>query len=116
MNDSSADIINVPEALERVDGDRAFLRELLDEFTAMLPEQLRRLREAMSRSAFEESRQLAHSIKGAGRNLGAGRIALMALQTEAAAMEADMPHLQEAFKNLENECRILSQAVREGVL
>lgn len=57
------------KAIERVDGDEEFLRELLFELADQVDESWAVIEEAISSKDFSKLRSRAHSIKGAAANL-----------------------------------------------
>jgi CheY-like chemotaxis protein len=59
------------ELLERIDGDRGFLSELLELFRNDYPAQLRAAREAVESGDPVVVQRIAHSLKGALKNLAA---------------------------------------------
>jgi signal transduction histidine kinase/DNA-binding response OmpR family regulator len=83
--------VDVPTALNRVNGKRELLWRLLADFrtrNASAAEQLRRL---FDESDFSAARDLAHTIKGAAATLAAQRIAAAAATIESAARTTTLP-------------------------
>jgi len=63
------------QAIERLDGDEEFLRELLYELVEQVDESWSGFEEAISSKDHETLRRLAHSIKGAAANLNVDKMA-----------------------------------------
>ena len=74
--------IDVPLALERVDGDMELLEELVATFLDDLPTTLRALGEAVDREDHVETRRLAHGLRGSLASLAAMPAAGLAQQVE----------------------------------
>ena len=68
-----------------VGDDPEFLAELIDEFVADAPAQLKLLREAATSGDAIGARRAAHTLKGNGRTFGAGELATLCQDAEAAA-------------------------------
>jgi len=81
--------VSTDELLERLDGDRAFLSELLDLFRADYPAQLSKAREAAARGDAAALEQYAHTLKGALINLAAPAASGLAAEIEAMGKNGD---------------------------
>jgi two-component system, sensor histidine kinase and response regulator len=93
--------------LERLEGDRELLLEMVDLFRQDAPQLLSALRDALGNGDMVLLERSAHSLKGAASNLSAKRIATAALQLEkdakskdATAAEASLAEAERALKNL----------------
>ena len=75
-------VYNREDFLARAQGDAELVREIEKAFLEDMPEQFRRLTEAVSAGHLDAVEDRAHQIKGAAANLGAE-----ALRAEAGAME-----------------------------
>jgi CheY-like chemotaxis protein len=73
------------DALDRVDGDRGFLVELVENFRRSHPGVLAELREHARAGRHDELRRDAHTLKGAAASLGAAALAEAARVTEDVA-------------------------------
>ncbi|HKB35523.1 MAG TPA: response regulator [Gemmataceae bacterium] len=69
--DPPTEILNRSEALVRVGGDAALLRELVTLFRQTSPQQMAELREAIARRDYRTVARLAHMLKQAVATLGA---------------------------------------------
>jgi CheY-like chemotaxis protein len=63
--------VNTDELLERVDGDRGFISELLELFRGDYPRQIQEMRGAIALGDGQALQQVAHALKGALGNLSA---------------------------------------------
>ncbi len=70
--------------LERVDGDEALLRELVDLFLQTYPDLLRRLRADCENGDADDLARQAHTLKGMLGNFGTGPAFTLALELEQA--------------------------------
>ena len=86
-----------------VGDDPAFVAELIDEFIAEAPGQLRALREAAATCGVEEARRAAHTLKGNARTFGAEGLASLCLEAETAAAAADLESVRDRLDALEAE-------------
>jgi HPt (histidine-containing phosphotransfer) domain-containing protein len=68
--------------LESVQGDRAFLAELLDTFLAEAPNLLAAMRQALARQDAAGLRLAAHSLKSNSRDFGAAILSGLCLELE----------------------------------
>ena len=86
--------------LERLDGDTAFMAELLDLFVQDFPEKLEALRGALEQENGETLARAAHALKGAGANVASERLRHLALDIEKAAKDNQFDAAQSAFEAL----------------
>ncbi len=70
------------ELLERVDGDRIFVQELVDIFRADYPLQIRSMREAVEKGDSATLQRAGHALKGALKNLAAPTASILASELE----------------------------------
>ncbi|MFM7199847.1 MAG: Hpt domain-containing protein [Myxococcota bacterium] len=77
-------ILNVEEALERLDGDHELYAEVLQLFMEDTPKLLDALKLEVRGHSSREATRLAHSIKSAAANVGASEVARLAAQCELA--------------------------------
>ncbi len=91
---------NMNKALEMVDGDREFLRELIDLFLADYPEKLIQIQDAIQRRDLKVIQENAHSLKGAAGNLGLTEIYEASLAMERLAREGKIENMEKIFTEL----------------
>jgi two-component system sensor histidine kinase/response regulator len=103
------------ELLERIDGDRAFLSELIDLLRGDYPKQIRMIREAIMANDVETLQRVGHALKGALGNLAApiasriaGELEAMGRSDQIALAELKVIELEEevarVFEALEALC------------
>jgi HPt (histidine-containing phosphotransfer) domain-containing protein len=90
--------VNESEALERLNGDREFLNELLVDFVKMADEEMDKLRNALQGNDANIAVVSSHGMKGAAANLSANAFADEARRIEMLCRES---RLQEAASNLD---------------
>jgi HPt (histidine-containing phosphotransfer) domain-containing protein len=87
---SALDNAVLGELRASVGDDPEFLAELIDEFVADAPAQVKSLREAATSGDAIGARRAAHTLKGNSRTFGAGGLALLCQEAEAAAGTGDL--------------------------
>ncbi len=105
------------ELRESVGGDAVFLGELIDEFLADAPRQLQALRESAAAGDREAARRAAHSLKGNARTFGAGSLAALCQEAEAAALDGDLNAVLAGVEAIDEawiEVRTALTAVRDA--
>ncbi len=103
----------IEEALERCDGDREFLSELMDMFFQELPTSLSGLRESLESEDCDGVFKQAHALKSSLGNLGAGRAFKTAKELEVAGKGKNLEDCQRLFHKLESDIEEFSLAVKE---
>ena len=98
---------DVEGALERVEGDREFLGELLTELVEYASEAIGTLREGVEADDAERVERSAHSIKGAAANLAAEGTRALALGIEEAGREGRLKDAGELLGRLDVEVKRL---------
>jgi len=100
---SALDTAVLGELRESVGDDPAFVAELIDEFVADAPAQLRSLADAVAAGDAAAARRAAHTLKGNGRTFGAGELAALCQQAEAAAAAGDLGAAASQLDEIEHE-------------
>ena len=103
----------IEEALERCDGDREFLSELMDMFFQELPTNLTGLRRSLEANDCDGVFKQAHALKSSLGNLGAGKAFKTAKDLELAGRSKSLVDCKKLFNMLESEIEEFSLAVRE---
>ena len=75
------DAFDMDELLRRASGNRAFARKLLDRFRGRLPDDVKRLTDAIH-TRNEEAARIAHMLKGTAGNLAATRLRVVVAEME----------------------------------
>jgi len=94
--------LDLGELMERVGGDNALARELLDMFKADCPARLAALRAALDAGDMDGVRSAAHEIKGTAANMSAKAVVAAAVRAEQAARDDDAPAVGQALRELED--------------
>jgi two-component system sensor histidine kinase/response regulator len=102
------------ELLERIDGDRVFLAELLAIFKGDYPGQIHSAREAVIRCDAAVLQRVAHALKGALGNLAAPIAARIATELESMGKGGDIAMADVRLTELENELPRVIEAL-EGM-
>src|SRR6185437_1680164 len=100
-------ILDRAEALERVGGDRALLRELVEVFLADCPRLGKNIRDALAQGDAANLRRAAHAIKGAVSTFGAHAARTAAQQLELLGDDGDLTNAASLVARLETELECL---------
>lgn len=93
--------VNEEEALERLNGDREFLNELLSDFIQMADEEMENLRNALRGNDTSAAVVSSHGMKGAAANLSAKAFAEEARRIEMLCRESRLEDAQENLQGLQ---------------
>jgi two-component system sensor histidine kinase/response regulator len=105
-------IVNIEVILEnRFDGDVGFFAEMLREFLGYAPKQLANLGRSLGANDNKIVETEAHSLKGAASNLGARRIAELALELELAGRTGNLSTAPATLENLRAEFKHMREYV-----
>ena len=99
------------ELLERIDGDRGLLSELLELFRGEYPAQILALREAVKSGDSETLERVGHGLKGALGNLSAPVAQGMASDLESAGKTGEIAHAMDKVNALDGEIGRVIQAL-----
>jgi PAS domain S-box-containing protein len=102
-----ARVLDAAGLLERVEGDRDLLEDLVRLFAQECPASMAAIRQAQEARDAPLLERLAHTLKGASANLGAHRVFASASELEARAHIADWKNTGEAVGNLDREVQRL---------
>jgi len=109
---SSELLLNKEEALNRVDGDRELLSELITTFLNEYPKTLQALQTAVNAGDAKAVELHAHSIKGAMRNFGNSKPIEVAFELEKIGRSADLTRAAELFESVKSEVAKFAGALR----
>jgi signal transduction histidine kinase/CheY-like chemotaxis protein len=115
---SAAIVFDAQGVLERVQGDRKLLGELLNMFCEEYPRRQAELREALAARDAKLLERAAHSLRGSAGNLGAAATALAADALEQLARGGDLTNANDAVAAIETEMARLFPEIeqfRQGV-
>ena len=95
------------ELLKRLDGDKAFMADLLCIFLEHTPEQLDQLEKCLTDSNMSDTERIAHTLKGSGANISAYALRDCALRIELLSKDKKqteamiaLPTLRRIYKEL----------------
>jgi two-component system sensor histidine kinase/response regulator len=100
---NSPDVFNLETALERVDGDRDLLVELMKLFESERPKLMDQIRQAVASVDARALERSAHTLKGALLNLAASPAAAAAQKLEAIGRNGNLDQAQSSCAELETE-------------
>ncbi|MBZ5701614.1 MAG: response regulator [Acidobacteriia bacterium] len=103
--------VNGGDLLNRVDGDRALVAELLGMFRQDYPKHLQALREAQARGATEEIEHGGHALKGMLANLAAPKACKLAAELEQMGKRRETGGAAALLAALEQELRGVEAAL-----
>jgi signal transduction histidine kinase/CheY-like chemotaxis protein/HPt (histidine-containing phosphotransfer) domain-containing protein len=96
-------VVDARDLLDRLDGDRGLLSELVDLFRADLPITLQIAQEAIHAQDAVKLRHTAHALKGALSNLSATVASALAAELETMGRSLDLSRAQTTFDCLVRE-------------
>lgn len=99
--DISRDVIDVSEALERMDGDKELLGELVELFLEESPSMLAAIKGAVAQHDTKALEYSAHTLKGSVGNFGAKNVYEAAFVLEQAGRAESLSGTEVAFATLE---------------
>jgi two-component system sensor histidine kinase/response regulator len=109
---ASDPIVNIETVLQnRFDGDVGFFDEMVHEFLDYAPKQLENLDGSISANDNKTVEIEAHSLKGAASNLGARRLAELALELELAGRTGGLSTAPTMLENLRSELKRMQEYV-----
>lgn len=115
---SPASCLDVHAALERVEGDRELLDELLRIFVDECNNSVREIRETWNARDAHVLTRLAHTLKGSAANMGANRVSEAAFALERQVRSGNLRHAVKQIADLEHEVKRLipelDSYLREG--
>ncbi len=88
-------------ALARVEGDQALLRELIQLFLDDYPKTMEELRTAISQGDLRSLERHAHTLKGSASNFEAIPAVTAGLQLETSGYQKDLTNVAQQMKDLE---------------
>ncbi|MDE3110053.1 MAG: response regulator, partial [Acidobacteriota bacterium] len=95
--------LDVAAALERVEGDRDLLEELVHLFIEESPKAMEEMRQALGERDARRLERLAHTLKGSSGSLGANRVSQAALLLEMRARSGALENAGELMAALQAE-------------
>jgi two-component system, sensor histidine kinase and response regulator len=106
--------MDIERALERFSGDRPFLVEMSQEFTAGLPDRLVELRTALAAGNANDLSRLAHNLKGVSANFNADPLSKLAAELEVLGRQDDLDAAPELLDQIAKEAAQLQIYLKEA--
>jgi len=103
MEGKNRPVFDLNKALEMVDQDKDFLKELMDTFKSEYPQELAAIYQAIQEKDFETLNEAAHALKGAAGNLFLNKIYKLTLELEKRGKENKIKGVEEIYKELKEE-------------
>ena len=94
---------DLEKALEIVDQDKEFLKELLEIFNSDYPQKMTVIYQAIKEKDFKTLNEIAHGLKGAAGNLFLTKIYELTLDLENKGKVRKIEGAEETYKKLEEE-------------
>jgi len=96
-------VFNLQEALDRVGGDQAILKELIELFFQECPKLMKAINDAISSGDLNTLRREAHTLKGTADVFCAKQVVNSALAIEMMAREENLSHVDAVWHLLEED-------------
>jgi HPt (histidine-containing phosphotransfer) domain-containing protein len=107
--------LDVAQALDRMDGDRQLLLELVDVFLGDLPRQMQAIRAAIATRDAAALVGPAHDITGSAGNLSALALQELAERMVRAGRSGDLASAERLLPEIDQRARALAQGVTQWV-
>jgi len=108
----SKEILDVADALERVQDDKELFLELLDIFQEDYVAKRRQLDEFVTANDLEQTSNTAHSIKGAAGNISAHAVHRICARIEQDAEEGKPTDYRALLKELDEQYQLLDENIK----
>ena len=95
-----APVLDLDEALNRALEDVDFLKMMMEEFQASIPDFVGKINAAIDAADMHGLDEIAHQFKGAAANLGAKQITAVAFELEMIGKNENAGESREAFERL----------------
>ncbi|MCX6993037.1 MAG: PAS domain S-box protein [Kiritimatiellaeota bacterium] len=100
---------------DRLSGDNALIREVVNIFLEETPKSMRALEKSIKQQQKDEAARLAHTIKGSAANMGGNQLRVVAARIEKACNSADWREAEALVPRFNKQFEFLEQAMREFV-
>lgn len=110
------DIFDLEQFLDQTGLDRDSIRDVIATFLDDIPTQIDRLRIAIKEGNGNQTRRMAHTIKGAAANLSSGSLYQAALQIEQIAEKCAPDILKARLADLETQFEKLRSLLLAEIL
>lgn len=106
-------VLNLSEALARVEGNRELLAKVARVFLELYPKLLEESQKAVARADCDLLARAARTIASSAGQLGAGRVRAAAKKLEALSRQGDLSDAPDALNELDSEIRLVESAIFE---
>ncbi|MFW6131581.1 MAG: Hpt domain-containing protein [Candidatus Aminicenantaceae bacterium] len=113
QNNKNFPPIDYDSVLKRIDGDKDFLKELIQIYIDDFSEKFNALRSSIEKNNFELIKEKAHSIKGASANLSLSGLKEASYQLEIAGKEKNIEKAKEFLEILEKEFKKFKEFLKK---
>jgi PAS domain S-box-containing protein len=110
---STEDVLNLTEALARVEGNRDLLAKIARMFLELYPKLLEESHEAVVRADCELLSRAARTIASSAGQLGAVRVRLAAKKLEELGRQGDLTQASDALGALDTEIHLVQSAISD---
>jgi len=110
---SVENVLNLSEALARVEGDRDLLAKIARMFLELYPKLLEESQAAVMRADCELLARAARTIAASAAQLGAGRVRIAARKLEKLGRQGDLAHAPDALDELNSEIHLVQSAISD---
>jgi PAS domain S-box-containing protein len=104
-------VFNKEDALASVDGDKSFLKEIVELFVKECPTMIAPIRQAVNEGNAPAVDRASHKLKGVVGNFGGRNAYDLAWKLEQLGKNGDLTGAKEAFASLEKEMNRLTEAL-----
>lgn len=111
MSSHEAEVFNLAEALERVEGDLDLLKEMVDLFLEECPRMLTKIEDAMAANNAQALQNASHTLKGAVSNFAASAATAASFALEKMGREQNLTDSAATLSMLKRELELLSFAL-----
>ena len=106
-------VLDIDGALERLDGNRQLLGEMIQFFLEDVPGLVESVKEAIQNKSGGEARRAAHSIKGLAANFGAEQVVNVAQRMESRADQGALNIVESLLPSLETALDVLRSKLEQ---
>jgi|GEM_PF-1197295 len=106
--------LRLAEALQRLRGNRAFYRGILQRFASDHAGAAQDIREAIAAQDDKQAELLMHTLKGVASNLGAADLAETAGELQACLLSNERERLHELLAVLDERIEVVLRSIREA--
>lgn len=107
------EVLDIETLLENSGKDKSLAKETLHMFVEYLPQQLSRIRRAITDDNSQELERFSHSLKGAAKSVGAPLIAEVTSNLEKMAASGTIYQIEATFSHLEKEKERFQEAAEK---